>query len=128
MKQTVVPNRNMIMLSVAAGVAIARKADVVSYAAHAGDHAIYPDCRADFAEAVDKAIHLADWHEVGLARPFVSMTKAEIAKRGHEIGAPMSSTWSCYEGGEVHCGKCGTCVERQEAFAIAGANDPTRYA
>ncbi|MGE9296352.1 MAG: 7-cyano-7-deazaguanine synthase QueC [Puniceicoccales bacterium] len=127
MKATVVPNRNMIMLSVAAGWAISQKADNVAYAAHSGDHAIYPDCRTEFADALDAAIRLADWHEVSLYRPFVQMTKADIVARGAELGVPFDRTWSCYEGGSLHCGQCGTCIERREAFYLANVVDPTPY-
>jgi 7-cyano-7-deazaguanine synthase len=127
MKTTVVPNRNMIMLSVAAGWAISTKSDAVAFAAHGGDHAIYPDCRAEFAEALDKAIQMADWHVVRLIRPFVGMTKADIARRGAELRVPFELTWSCYKGGSHHCGVCGTCVERREAFYLAGISDPTPY-
>jgi len=128
MKATVVPNRNMILLSVAAGWAIALRADNVAYAAHSGDHAIYPDCRRVFADALDAAIRLADWHEVTLHRPFVAMTKADIVARGAHLNVPFEQTWSCYEGGERHCGQCGTCIERREAFVLAGVFDPTPYA
>lgn len=124
MKATVVPNRNMIMLAAAAGIAIARKADVVAYGAHAGDHTIYPDCRAVFASAVDVAVRLADWHEVGLARPFVSMSKRDIGLLARDLGVPIEATWSCYKGGDRHCGTCGTCVERREAL---DGFDPTAY-
>jgi 7-cyano-7-deazaguanine synthase len=127
MKQTVVANRNMIMLAVAAGWAISGRADRVAYAAHTGDHAIYPDCRPEFAEAVDRAIRLADWHEVYLYCPFVQLTKAQIVARGAELGVDFGRTWSCYEGGQIHCGRCGTCFERREAFAQAGVADPTQY-
>ena len=127
MKQTVVANRNMIMLSVAAGWAISQRADRVAYAAHTGDHAIYPDCRPEFAEAVDRAIRLADWHEVYLYCPFVRLTKAQIVTRGAELGVDFARTWSCYEGGVIHCGRCGTCFERREAFLEAGVPDPTEY-
>lgn len=127
MKATVVPNRNMIMLAVAGGVAIARKAGRVAYAAHSGDHAIYPDCREEFVRAMDAALGLADWSLVSVDRPFVGMTKAEIARVGATFGVDFSKTWSCYKGGKLHCGKCGTCVERREAFALAGLNDPTQY-
>ncbi len=127
MKATVVPNRNMIMLSVAAGWAISMKADAVAFAAHDGDHAIYPDCRAEFAEALDKAIQMADWHSVRLIRPFVGMTKANIVKRAAELRVPIEKTWSCYKGGRHHCGVCGTCVERREAFYLAAVPDPTTY-
>ena len=128
MKQTVVPNRNMIMLSVAAGWAMGRQADRVAYAAHGGDHTIYPDCRPEFAAAVDRAIRLADWHEVQLYCPFIAMTKAEIVARGAKLDVDFGRTWSCYEGGPIHCGKCGTCFERREAFLRAGVPDPTQYA
>lgn len=127
MKATVVPNRNMIMLSVAAGWAISTKCDSISYAAHSGDHAIYPDCREEFAQAVDQAIQLADWHKVVLNRPFVGSTKADIVALGTKLGVPFEDTWSCYKGGSLHCGRCGTCVERREAFHLAGVEDPTPY-
>jgi 7-cyano-7-deazaguanine synthase len=127
MKVTVVPNRNMIMLSVAIGYAISLGANFVAYGAHAGDHVIYPDCRPEFASAVNTAAMLADWHQVELLRPFIRLTKAEIAKRGTELNVPFDQTWSCYKGGERHCGRCGTCVERAEAFYLAGVNDPTDY-
>ena len=128
MKATVVPNRNMILLSVAAGWAISSKYDRIAYAAHSGDHAIYPDCRNEFAEALDGAIRLADWHEVSLYRPFVDMTKADIVSLGAKLGVPFEKTWSCYKGQDLHCGRCGTCVERREAFYLAGVEDPTTYA
>lgn len=127
MKQTVVPNRNMILLSLAAAWAIGEKADAVAYAAHAGDHAIYPDCRSEFAEALGGAIALADWHEVKLLRPFVDKTKTEIAKLADDLGVPLELTWSCYQEGPLHCGACGTCIERREALLLAGLDDPTEY-
>lgn len=127
MKATVVPNRNMIMLSVAIGYAISLRAGYVAYGAHAGDHTIYPDCRPEFAAAVNTAAMLADWHRVELLSPFVKMTKAEIARLGAELSVPFGMTWSCYKGGERHCGRCGTCVERAEAFSLAGVPDPTDY-
>ncbi len=128
MKQTVVPNRNMIMLAVAAGWAIGRQADRVAYAAHAGDHTIYPDCRPEFAAAVDGAFRLADWHPIELYCPFIAMTKAEIVARGAALRVDFGRTWSCYEGGPIHCGRCGTCFERREAFLRARVPDPTPYA
>ena len=128
MKATVVPNRNMIILSLATGWAISSRFAHVSYAAHAGDHEIYPDCREVFADALDKAIRLADWHEVSLHRPFVGKTKADIAALGAGLGVPFGRTWSCYKGEALHCGRCGTCVERREAFHVAGMDDPTVYA
>ena len=127
MKQTVVPNRNMILLSVATAWAIGEKAGSVAYAAHAGDHAIYPDCRNEFAEAIGGAIALADWHEVELLRPFVDKTKEDIARLAAELDVPLELTWSCYQGGRRHCGACGTCIERREAFLLAGISDPTDY-
>lgn len=127
MKATVVPNRNMIMLSVAIGYAISLGAQFVAYGAHAGDHIIYPDCRPEFAAAINTAALLADWHQVELLRPFIRLTKAEIAKRGAELNVPFELTWSCYKGGERHCGRCGTCVERAEAFNLTGLQDPTEY-
>ena len=127
MKQTVVPNRNMIMLSVAVGYAISLQAESVAYGAHSGDHTIYPDCREEFAEALDHAIQLCDWHAVRLDRPFVTMNKAEIVMLGHKLGVDFNDTWSCYRGDDIHCGSCGTCVERFEAFRLAGLDDPTLY-
>jgi len=127
MKLTVVPNRNMIMLSVAIGWAISLKYDAVAYAAHAGDHPIYPDCRPEFVETMARAARRCDWHEVALLTPFIARTKADIVRLGAQIGVPFERTWSCYRGGEVHCGRCGTCVERREAFRLAGVADPTLY-
>jgi 7-cyano-7-deazaguanine synthase len=124
MKATVVPNRNMVMLAVAAGYAMSQGAQSVAYAAHAGDHAIYPDCRPEFADALDHAIGLADWRRVTLERPFIGLTKTDIAVLGMALGVPFEDTWSCYKGGERHCGKCGTCVERREAL---GEMDRTEY-
>ena len=128
MKLTVVPNRNMIMLSVAIGWALALKFDAVAYGAHSGDHAIYPDCREEFAQALDRAVSLCDWHGMRLMRPFVKMDKGEIAKRGAALGVPFDLTWTCYKGGDVHCGKCGACQERREAFATHGIDDPVAFA
>lgn len=127
MKLTVVPNRNMIMLSIAAAWAMATKADSIAYAAHAGDHAIYPDCRPEFVSALEVALCLADWHMVRVDRPYVNYSKAWIAKRASTLGVPIELTWSCYKGENVHCGRCGTCVERILAFEEAGVVDATRY-
>jgi 7-cyano-7-deazaguanine synthase len=127
MKSTVVPNRNMILLSVAAAWAISERFDAVAYGAHAGDHTIYPDCRDQFVESFAQTLKLADWHQVEVLRPFVKRTKGEIVLRGVELGVPFENTWSCYKGEQFHCGKCGTCVERREAFVEAGVIDPTRY-
>ncbi len=128
MKATVVPNRNMILLSVAAGWALSVGAEAVAYAAHGGDHAIYPDCRPEFADAVDAALRLADWKPMRLLRPFVGRTKADLVRLGAQLCAPLDLTWSCYCGGDLHCGRCGTCIERREAFHLAGVPDPTAYA
>lgn len=128
MKLTVVPNRNMILLSLAIGWAVSLRFDAVAYAAHAGDHAIYPDCRPEFVEAVRRVAELCDWHRVRLEAPFVGMTKTDIVRLGAGLGVPFERTWSCYKGGERHCGRCGTCTERREAFEKAGVPDPTEYA
>lgn len=127
MKLTVVPNRNMILLSLATAWAISSKSEAVVYAAHGGDHAIYPDCRIAFTEALAHAITLCDWHSIKLLTPFVSWTKGDVARRGYDLSVPLDLTWSCYNGGEFHCGRCGTCVERQEAFELASIPDPTIY-
>ena len=124
MKLTVVPNRNMLMLAVATAWAISEKAEAVAYGAHAGDHAIYPDCRPEFADALGQAILLCDWHKVALETPFAHMTKGQIATLGRTLVVPFHLTWTCYVGGERPCGKCGACQERAEAFAFAGIADP----
>ena len=127
MKATVVPNRNMILISLAAGHAISLNFDTVAYAAHAGDHTIYPDCRPEFADALDQTLKLADWKKITLHRPFVKWSKEDLVRHGKELGVPFEKTWSCYAGKEIHCGKCGTCVERKEAFELVGLSDPTEY-
>ena len=129
MKQTVVPNRNAIMLSIAAGIAISVGAQEVYFGPHAGDHAIYPDCRSDFVRAFSRAIWLANrWTPVRIRAPFLSLTKGQIVKLGLDLHGPYELTWTCYQGGNVACGRCGTCVERLEAFAEAGAQDLLPYA
>lgn len=132
MALTVVPNRNAIMLACATGIAVARGCVEVATGVHAGDHPIYPDCRPDFIDFMDKAMALAtDGYAVPgfkITAPFVHMTKADIAALGHTLGVEYDLTWSCYEGGTLHCGECGTCVERHEAFVLAGLPDPTVYA
>src|SRR5688572_18042929 len=128
MKQTVVPFRNAIMLSVACGFAESVGAEAVVIAAHGGDHAIYPDCREDFMRAMGDAMRLGTYAGVQLLRPFIALDKARIAREGAKLGVDFARTWSCYKGGAVHCGRCGTCVERREAFALAGLKDPTVYA
>lgn len=129
MKVTVVPNRNMVMLSVAAAHALGIGAQAIAIAAHAGDHAIYPDCREEFMQAFLACVRSGNWDADGLHlhRPFVGMSKADIARVGRDANAPMHLTYSCYEGQAVHCGRCGTCVERREAFDLAGVPDPTEY-
>ncbi|MBO6103064.1 MAG: 7-cyano-7-deazaguanine synthase QueC [Opitutales bacterium] len=127
MSATVVPNRNMILLSFAAARAIAKKCDAVAYAAHGGDHALYADCTPEFADAMAGAIRLADARKIELLRPFINMAKAQIVSLGAKLGVDFSLTWSCYKGGERHCGKCGTCSERRQAFIAAGVPDPTAY-
>jgi len=127
MKATVVPNRNMILLAVAIGHAIAHQYDAVSYAAHAGDHAIYPDCRPEFVTALQAAANICDWRPIMILRPFIHYSKADIVQEGHGRGVPFEKTWSCYQGRERHCGRCGTCVERREAFHLACVKDPTPY-
>lgn len=127
MKQTVVPFRNGIMLAVATGFAESVEAEGVVIAAHNGDHAIYPDCRECFMQAMGNAIQHGTYIDMELLRPFIAMDKTAIARRGVELGIDFSETWSCYKGGEIHCGVCGTCVERREAFILAGIEDPTDY-
>lgn len=130
MRLTVVPNRNMIFLSVAAGIASARGAQGVATAVHAGDHAVYPDCRPEFIDALKLAAMYATegFGDVTIEAPFVRKTKTDIAAIGGNLHAPMDLTWSCYQGGDLHCGRCGTCVERWEAFHDAGVTDPTEWA
>jgi 7-cyano-7-deazaguanine synthase len=128
MKQTVVPFRNAIMLSIAAGVAESAAAGGVVIAAHGGDHAIYPDCREDFMRAMGDAMRLGTYAGIQLLRPFIALNKGQIAATGAKLGVDFGRTWSCYKGGAIHCGTCGTCVERREAFMEAGLPDPTVYA
>lgn len=129
MKITVVPNRNAIMLSIAYGVAVARKAGAVATAVHAGDHFIYPDCRPQFISAFEQMENAAieGFGNVRMIAPFINSTKSDIVKAGYDAGVLFRKTWSCYKGGETHCGTCGTCVERKEAFQLAGVDDPTKY-
>ncbi len=128
MRRTVVPFRNAIMLSIACGFAESSGAAGVTIAAHDGDHAIYPDCRETFMQAMDATMRAGTYAGITLLRPFIALDKAGIARRGAELGVDLGRTWSCYRGGTRHCGKCGTCVERREAFALAGLVDPTDYA
>jgi 7-cyano-7-deazaguanine synthase len=128
MRLTVVPNRNMLLLAACAAWAVSCRSDAVAYAAHAGDHAVYPDCRPEFVEAVRGVFRLCDYKPLTLYTPFVEWSKADVVREGQVTGAPLHLTYSCYEGGVRHCGKCGTCYERREAFAITGVPDPTEYA
>ncbi len=127
MRRTVVPFRNGILLAIACGLAESRGAEAVVIAAHSGDHAIYPDCREPFMQAMATAMREGSYARIELLRPFIRLDKAAIARLGHELGVDFSHTWSCYKGGERHCGTCGTCVERREAFQQAGLVDPTEY-
>jgi 7-cyano-7-deazaguanine synthase len=128
MMQTVVPFRNGIMLAIAAGYAESRGAEGLVIAAHSGDHAIYPDCRESFMQAMASAMSQGTYANIQLLRPFIDIDKAEITRRGAQLGIDYAETWSCYKGQDIHCGVCGTCVERREAFILAGLPDPTRYA
>ena len=127
MKSTVVPFRNGIMLSIACGLAESRGLKRVLIANHGGDHAIYPDCRPAFVEAMDGAMQAGTYDGVQLAAPYTNLTKADLVRRGAALGIDYGQTYSCYRGGEHHCGTCGTCKERQEAFRLAGIEDPTEY-
>jgi 7-cyano-7-deazaguanine synthase len=129
MRSTVVPNRNAIMLTIAFGLAAAQQADAVAIAVHGGDHFIYPDCRPGFIDSFnDMQRHALDGYaSVKLYSPYVTGSKADIVTDGAEHSTPFGETWSCYKGGMRHCGRCGTCVERREAFHLAGVDDPTDY-
>lgn len=127
MKRTVVPFRNGILLAIAAGFAESKESDALVIAAHSGDHAIYPDCREPFMQAMAAAIQSGTYAGLQLLRPFIHTDKSGIARRGTELGVDFSRTWSCYKGGATHCGTCGTCVERREAFLLAALPDPTPY-
>ena len=129
MKVTVVPNRNAIMLTVAFGIAANYGYDAVAIGVHGGDHTIYPDCRPEFLARFSsmEETALGEWATVKLLAPFVEMDKTDIVRLGIGLGVPFIDTWSCYKGREAHCGTCGTCVERKEAFSLAGMDDPTVY-
>ena len=130
MRITVVPNRNAIMLAIAFGVASGAKLDAVATAVHGGDHFIYPDCRPGFINAFQQMQNhaLDGYANVELYAPYVNVPKSAIVSDGARYGTPFAETWSCYKGGDIHCGTCGTCVERREAFHLAGVEDPTTYA
>ena len=127
MKSTVVPFRNGIMLSVAAGLAESRGLSKVMMANHFGDHEVYPDCRKSFVEHMSNAIAAGTYAGITIDAPYTEISKADIARRGKELGIDYSETWSCYKGEEIHCGKCATCIERKAALAEAGINDTTIY-
>lgn len=127
MKSTVVPFRNGIMLAIAAGIAESNGLKNVLIANHGGDHAIYPDCRPGFVRAMSEATKAGTYPGIEVLAPYTNLTKTDIALRGKSLGIDYSETWSCYKGGERHCGKCGTCVERKEALRDAGINDTTEY-
>ncbi|MBC2879316.1 MULTISPECIES: 7-cyano-7-deazaguanine synthase QueC [Streptomyces] len=132
MQATVVPNRNAIMLSIAVGAAVSAQADAVAFGAHAGDHTIYPDCRPGFFACMAETVRLGNEgllaDDFELLAPFLQASKADIVQAAAGLGVPFGLTWSCYKGGRVHCGTCGTCCERREAFALSGLADPTEYA
>ncbi len=127
MRSTVVPFRNGIMLAVAAGLAESRGLKHLMMANHGGDHAIYPDCRRGFVDAMSRAIAEGTYDRITIDAPYTDITKTDIARRGAALGIDYSHTYSCYKGGEKHCGRCGTCTERRQAFADAGLPDPTEY-
>jgi len=133
MKSTVVPNRNMIMASIAAGIAVSAKANILGLGVHSGDHFIYPDCRPEFFYYLEHALQLGNEgfghpKPMELFTPWMHRTKTDIVRQAHIWDVPLQFTWSCYKGNEVHCGTCGTCVERKEAFEQAGVEDKTIYA
>ena len=127
MKSTVVPFRNGIMLAIAAGIAESRGLKFVMMANHGGDHTIYPDCRPEFVKAMSQATRTGTFPGIEILAPYTNLTKSDIAMLGKTLGIDYTKTWSCYKGGEHHCGKCGTCVERKEALADAGIKDETIY-
>lgn len=127
MKSTVVPFRNGIMLSIACGIAESNGLKQVLIANHGGDHAIYPDCRSEFIHAMDSAMRAGTYENIGISAPYTHISKSDIAARGKKLQVNYAETWSCYKGGTKHCGKCGTCIERKEAFREAGIDDTTEY-
>ena len=127
MKSTVVPFRNGIMLAIAAGMAESNGLRYVMMANHGGDHAIYPDCRPEFVSAMSSAISAGTYEGLQILAPYTNITKTDIAIRGKQLGIDYALTWSCYKGGDKHCGKCGTCTERIEALRDAGITDTTEY-
>lgn len=128
MKATVVPNRNAILANIAAGVAVAREAPAIVLGVHSGDHAIYPDCRPEFVSALDGLLKVANYEPVRVDAPFLATDKAGILRIGHALGVDYSHTWTCYQGLDAACGRCGSCTERLEAFDAIGRQDPLPYA
>ncbi|WP_348981638.1 7-cyano-7-deazaguanine synthase QueC [Pseudoalteromonas arctica] len=127
MKSTIVPNRNMILLSLAVGYAVSLKASQVYYGAHSGDHAIYPDCRPEFVQKMDDVCRIANYDAVEIFSPYLNNTKIDILTDGIKMGLDYSQTWTCYNGREKACGKCGACQERLEAFSLNNITDPIEY-
>ena len=127
MKSTIVPNRNMILLSLAVGYAVSLKASKVYYGAHSGDHAIYPDCRPEFVQKMDDVCRIANYDAVEIFSPYLNNTKIDILTDGLKMGLDYSQTWTCYNGRDKACGKCGACQERLEAFALNNVTDPIEY-
>ena len=127
MKSTVVPFRNGIMLSIAIGIAESNQLKKVLIANHGGEHTIDPDCRPQFIQAIDAAANAGTFVNVRVEAPYTNITKGDIARIGKRLGLDYTETWSCYKGGEKHCGKCGTCIERKEALQEAGIHDATEY-
>lgn len=128
MAVTTVPNRNMILLSIATGWAIASKFDAVAFGAHSGQYTPYPDCQPQFAAAMNDVTHVCNECPIEVLAPFIHWTKADIVQRGHELGVPFELTWSCYKGRDIHCGSCSTCLDRISAFATCGLDEPCRFA
>jgi len=127
MKSTVVPNRNMILLSLAVGYAVSVGASQVYYGAHSGDHAIYPDCRPEFVQKMNDVCLIANYEAVEIFSPYLEVSKTAILTDGLAMGLDYSDTWTCYNGREKACGKCGACQERLEAFEENNATDPLSY-
>lgn len=126
-RATVVPNRNMVFIAHAVSLAIANDASEVYYGAHKNDEIAYPDCTMEFVEAVQSAVYAGNYEKVAVKAPFIEMTKDAIVSKGAQLGVPFEDTWSCYKGGALHCGVCGTCRERKKGFKLANIKDPTKY-
>ena len=127
MKSTVVPNRNMILISLALGYAVTKGAEEVWFGAHAGDHAIYPDCRPEFVEKMDSVARIANYSPIAIKAPYITMSKTEILAIGLNMQLDYGLTWTCYEGKDLACGSCGACHERLESFAANNVIDPIKY-